>query len=125
MTVVYQVDGCENAPKGVRGGRAGASARIARIDLTGAETTLPSVGSVELRPGEWVVGLDNGGGGYGRPAERDPEGVLEDVLEGWVSREQAEATYGVVFAGSPAGTRLTVDREATAARRRALAGGGR
>ena len=125
MTVVYQVDGCENAPKGVCGGLAGASARIARIDLTGAETTLPSVGSVELRPGEWVAGLDNGGGGYGRPVERDPEGVLEDVLEGWVSREQAEATYGVVFAGSPAGTRLTVDREATAARRRALAGGGR
>jgi len=125
MTVVYQVDGCENAPKGVRGGLAGATARIARIDLTGAETTLPSVGSVELRPGEWVVGVDNGGGGYGRPVERDPEGVLADVLEGWVSREQAEATYGVVFAGGPAGTGLTVDREATAARRRALAGGGR
>jgi len=125
MTIVYQVDGCENAPQGVRGGLAGAAARIARIDLTGTETTLPSVGSVELRPGEWVVGVDNGGGGYGRPVERDPEGVLADVLEGWVSREQAETTYGVVLAGSPAGTGLTVDREATTARRRALAGGGR
>jgi N-methylhydantoinase B len=125
MTVVYQVDGGENAPQGVRGGLAGATARIARIGLTGAETTLPSVGSVELRPGEWVVGADNGGGGYGQPVERDPESVLADVLEGWVSREQAEATYGVVLADSPAGTGLTVNREATTARRRALAGGDR
>lgn len=38
-----------------------------------------------------------GGGGYGNPLERDPERVLEDVLEELVSIEAAQELYGVVF----------------------------
>lgn len=38
-----------------------------------------------------------GGGGYGNPLERDPERVLEDVLEELVSIEAARELYGVVF----------------------------
>jgi N-methylhydantoinase B len=38
-----------------------------------------------------------GGGGYGSPLERDPERVLEDVLEEKVSVERARADYGVVI----------------------------
>jgi N-methylhydantoinase B len=34
------------------------------------------------------------GGGYGDPAERDPDAVREDVLDGFVSEEAARTVYG-------------------------------
>jgi len=44
-----------------------------------------------------------GGGGYGLPLERDPERVLADVVNGYVSLEAARDIYGVViyFNGEP------------------------
>ena len=44
-----------------------------------------------------------GGGGYGDPRERDPEHVLEDVVDGYVSIESARDDYGVVveYVGPP------------------------
>jgi N-methylhydantoinase B len=38
-----------------------------------------------------------GGGGWGDPLERDPEMVLTDVLNGYVSRQGAGDDYGVVI----------------------------
>jgi N-methylhydantoinase B len=38
-----------------------------------------------------------GGGGYDDPFERDPNAVLEDVLNGYVSIEAAAREYGVVI----------------------------
>ncbi|MGI9149234.1 MAG: hydantoinase B/oxoprolinase family protein [Chloroflexota bacterium] len=38
-----------------------------------------------------------GGGGYGKPFERDPGAVLEDVLNDYVSIEAAAQQYGVVI----------------------------
>ena len=35
------------------------------------------------------------GGGYGSPLERAPEKVLDDVLDGYCSVEQAKTIYGV------------------------------
>jgi len=50
------------------------------------------------------VGLDDrasnrtaGGGGYGDPMMRDPQDVLEDVLDGYVSAKAARDVYGVVI----------------------------
>jgi N-methylhydantoinase B len=39
-----------------------------------------------------------GGGGYGDPFQRDPEKILWDVIEGYVTPEQAERSYGVAVA---------------------------
>jgi N-methylhydantoinase B len=38
-----------------------------------------------------------GGGGYGDPFDRSPEKVRDDVLDGYVSREDAREEYGVVI----------------------------
>ncbi len=38
-----------------------------------------------------------GGGGYGNPLERDPQLVLDDVVNGYVSIESAKKNYGVVI----------------------------
>ena len=41
-----------------------------------------------------------GGGGYGNPFERDPQAVLDDVVNGYVSLEAARREYGVVIHSS-------------------------
>jgi N-methylhydantoinase B len=55
-----------------------------------------------------------GGGGWGDPLDRDPQAVLDDVLDEYVSMEGAERDYGVVLSGSLADLTLAVDEEATA-----------
>ena len=54
-----------------------------------------------------------GGGGYGDPLERDPEGVLLDVVEEKVTPAHAERAYGVVLARSGDGGAWGVDHRAT------------
>jgi N-methylhydantoinase B len=50
---------------------------------------------VDLRADD-VVHLNlPGGGGYGDPFERDPQRVLWDVVEGYITPEHAERSYGV------------------------------
>jgi N-methylhydantoinase B len=51
-----------------------------------------------------------GGGGHGHPFTRDPERVLADVIDGYVSVEAARTDYGVVV--DPASR--TIDQAATA-----------
>ncbi|MEX2480496.1 MAG: hydantoinase B/oxoprolinase family protein, partial [Gammaproteobacteria bacterium] len=122
MMVVISCDGQVNPPQGVRGGHAGPAAATYKINCDGSEEKLPGVVECGLSPGEWVRGLDAGGGGYGSPLEREPERVLKDVLERWESLQRAEDVYGVVFTGSAEDETLAVDTAATAARRQALAG---
>lgn len=117
MTVHYFGDGDTRPPKGVRSGSSGQACSAAKLEGDGTWTPLPSIGAVELVPGEWVVGIECGGGGYGDPMKRDPGRVLEDVREGWVTREEAEDTYGVVLRGSVEGDSLRID-VATIDRRR-------
>lgn len=38
-----------------------------------------------------------GGGGYGDPLRRDPERVVDDVAEGWISRARAFEVYAVAL----------------------------
>lgn len=45
--------------------------------------------------------ITNGGGGYGAPFQREPERVLEDVRNGYVSIAGAATDYGVVITGNP------------------------
>jgi N-methylhydantoinase B len=58
-----------------------------------------------------------GGGGYGDPLDRDPQRVLDDVLDGYVSTERAMADYGVVLTGGDA---PALDEAATARERAAI-----
>jgi N-methylhydantoinase B len=62
-----------------------------------------------------VVVRTGGGGGWGDPLERDPALVRADVIEQLVSKQSAEADYGVVLSSD-----LRVDEGATKRRRNAL-----
>ena len=50
---------------------------------------------VELEDGDLVRSVTGTGGGFGEPRERAREQVLEDVLDGYVTREDAREIYGV------------------------------
>lgn len=55
-----------------------------------------------------------GGGGFGDPLERDPERVLQDVIDDYVSVERAALDYGVVITPvDPEICEYEIDAEAT------------
>jgi N-methylhydantoinase B len=47
--------------------------------------------NLELRPGDVFVSVQGGGGGFGDPEERDPEGLARDLEEGYVTGDGARA----------------------------------
>lgn len=127
MQSFYFADFAVNPPQGVCGGAPGARATAAKIEADGTVAPREAIGDVELQPGEWVRGVESGGGGYGDPLDRDPERVRTDVLEGWVSREQAREAYGVVLDGEIGDESLAVqlaDTEALRERKRGDGEGG-
>ncbi|MFN4140498.1 hydantoinase B/oxoprolinase family protein [Aestuariivirga sp.] len=71
-----------------------------------------------LRSGRdsWFRMMSGGGGGYGDPLARPAARVVDDVVQGFVSREGAQADYGVVIVTHPDHT-LGYDPERTEARR--------
>jgi N-methylhydantoinase B len=105
------------APDGLFGGLAGGKffSQVVRSD--GNIKSVPSKGEFEVvRRGDRVHIRPAAGGGYGKPTERDPELVVDDVRDGYVSREAAAELYGVVIdPGSAA-----VNKTATAQRRHSM-----
>jgi N-methylhydantoinase B len=84
---------------GLLGGQAGATGEV----RLGDGTRLHAKALVELRPGDVVHVNLPGGGGYGDPFERDADKVRWDVIEGYISVEEAERKYGVAvrYEGNP------------------------
>ena len=83
--------------------------------------TLP-MQPISLEQGDLFRHITAGGGGYGAPLERDPQRVLEDVIEEKITIPHAEEHYAVVIrAGDPP----TIDEVATRRRRRTTAFQGR
>ena len=83
-------------PWGLFGGEAGQRASYI-LNPDGEAEELGSKVTVPLKPGDVVSYRTCGGGGYGRPSERDPERVLQDVREGKVSAERAAEVYRVAL----------------------------
>lgn len=103
-------------PWGRAAGHAGTQgfARVRRAG--GGVDELGKIDRVELEPGDVLEIGTPCGGGYGNPLERDPDLVLRDVLDGFVSRATAREVYGVVLDDG------AVDGAETAALRESLAG---
>jgi N-methylhydantoinase B len=73
----------------------------------------PVLAGALLEVGEQLVYDFGGGGGWGDPLLRDPDAVLEDVWDEYVSIHGAAADYGVVVTGSLEDMTLGLDLEAT------------
>ncbi|MCH8858604.1 MAG: hydantoinase B/oxoprolinase family protein, partial [Proteobacteria bacterium] len=107
-------------PSGAVGGGPGRAGSIVINPGTDNEKHLPTrYADYPLKAGD-IFRLDTpGGGGLGNPRERDPEKVLADVVQGYVSPERASTDYGVIVARE--GRAWRIDEGATSKRRTAMA----
>jgi N-methylhydantoinase B len=82
-----------NPARGRVGGRAGAagtvSLRSGRPIRPKGRQTVPPRDAIRLEL--------PGGGGVGDPLTRDPQRVLDDVLDGFITAQEARRDYGVVI----------------------------
>ena len=104
-------------PYGLEGGAPGAPSSNLLIAAAGRRRALPTMPmeALAIEAGDAFRHVSAGAGGFGPPRERDPALVLEDVLDGKVSPEAAEAAYGVVVDTEA----MAVDRAGTGRRRAA------
>jgi len=106
-------DGHRFRPWGFDGGTDGKTASLTLIDKAGKQTPLVSkVPYHKVKAGDHLISFGPCGGGYGDPLKRDPEAVLFDVLEGYISPEQAKVDYGVVLNGKVLDTAATTAERA-------------
>ena len=106
-------------PRGINGGKDGRPGACIVHPGTEREERLPTrYADYPLPVGSRFRLETPGGGGYGDPFRRDPQRVLEDVLDGYVTEEAALREYGVVLRRD--GEQLSIDQAATSKRRQAV-----
>jgi N-methylhydantoinase B len=96
------------APWGLSGGMPGALESYTLVKASGDRVILPSKCTLHIERGDMLVIKTPGGGGFGDPRKRDPSKVLRDVLNGFVSIEEARRTYRVAIDSN-----LIIDDEET------------
>ncbi len=90
-SVSGMVDRTQYPAEGLDGGQPGAAGEF-KLDGTNA----PTKTILWMEPESVVEMNPPGGGGFGDPLTRDPNAVLMDVVDGYVSIESARDNYGVV-----------------------------
>ena len=93
-------DGHKHAPWGMLGGHDGVTRQTILQRRDGERIDLPSKFDFleyHLAAGDKLIALGPSGGGYGNPLEREPESVLQDVLDELITAEIARNDYGVVI----------------------------
>ena len=107
-------DRAKYPPWGLFGGKDGQPG-YGEIERPGEEVERVNKAFKPVPTGTLVRAVNNGGGGWGDPLERDLDAIAWDVRQGYVSRDSAERNYGVVFDANGA-----IDRAATEKNRIAL-----
>jgi N-methylhydantoinase B len=119
--VYTYVVGMKYPMPGICGGKPGApNEMIIRYGSDDPFRVAHTADWVPVGAGQRVMYDYGGGGGWGDPLDRDPQAVLDDVLDEYVSHEAAERDYGVVLTGSLDDLTLAVDTEATESRRASM-----
>ena len=81
----------DNPARGREGGGTGAPGRVTLL----SGRPIGAKGRQSVPGGDFIRLELPGGGGFGDPAERDPEQVALDAADGLISREAAERDYRV------------------------------
>jgi len=96
--VSMRIDSVQNPPWGVAGGKAAGTGRCVVNPGRADERCLNPLSDGNIvKQGDIIRVETGGGGGFGHPFDREPDRVLADVRGGFVSRQSAEADYGVVL----------------------------
>lgn len=96
-------------PWGMAGGHDGVNGQVVVRPDTEQEQVTGAVYE-HMKTGEILINNSGGGGGWGDPARRDPQAVLDDVLDDYVSLDAAHTIYKVAIDSE----RMEVDQKATA-----------
>ena len=112
-TLQIRSDRRDHPPYGLAGGSCGAASDVTITRANGVEEACPAKFLTTVNRGDVLRVRLAGGGGHGDPRLRDPDAVLEDVLEGKMTAAHARAAYGVVVSGEPP----AIDARQTAALR--------
>ena len=107
ITISVLADRGERAPQGILGGAQGSLTKVL-VKRAGRDEfkdfregenskSLTKFVNVRLKRGDVVRLVSPSGGGYGDALRRDPELVLTDVKDRFISREQALKDYGVLI----------------------------
>jgi 5-oxoprolinase (ATP-hydrolysing)/N-methylhydantoinase A len=94
-SVYVRSDRQVHRPYGIAGGGEGAHSSNTIVRADGTVQHMPPMFVATLQPGDVFHHRMPGGGGYGDPAEREPEAVAADVRDGKVSADAARELYGV------------------------------
>jgi N-methylhydantoinase B/oxoprolinase/acetone carboxylase alpha subunit len=101
------------APLGAAGGAPGRTGDLTINPGRVEEKHLPTrYADYPLKAGEIFRLESPGGGGLGNPFEREPDKVLADVRQGYVSPERAARDYGVAIVREAGAWQI--DQQATA-----------
>jgi N-methylhydantoinase B/oxoprolinase/acetone carboxylase alpha subunit len=88
------------APVGVFGGQEGRTGSLTFNPGTAGEESWPSkVTGQKMEAGDLIRITSPSGGGYGEPKARDPEMVLSDYLDDYITLQIAREVYGVAIDG--------------------------
>jgi N-methylhydantoinase B len=67
----------------------------------GERTSFSKITRLKVPKGSTLHLHTGGGGGYGDPAERDPEAVRQDIRDGYISKQHAREHYPHAFTDGP------------------------
>jgi N-methylhydantoinase B len=98
VKVVIGIDRHNDKPWGAFGGLEGLSNDVI-LDPGPGERQIRKVSDFSVPQGSLISLRSGGGGGYGPPFDRDPEKVLNDLVDEYITPEQARADYGVAVEG--------------------------
>jgi N-methylhydantoinase B len=95
FTAAFERSKCP--PWGLFGGGAAKTGKVIVREASKEPVVYQKVTSLEIKPGVEIELHSGGGGGRGHAFERDPQRVLEDVRQGYVSIEGARKDYAVAI----------------------------
>jgi N-methylhydantoinase B len=87
------------APYGLSGGSPGGKSRNF-MEIGNERTALPGKITTRINKGTLIIHEQAGAGGFGDPLARDPQRVVEDVLDGKITEAYAAEQHAVVLAPS-------------------------
>ena len=99
ISVDVQADRMHCPPWGLEGGHAGLpnDVVVSMEGSAGKETLSGKIRNQRLKAGDRLYLRAGGGGGFGPPAERDPESVANDVKQGYVGVAASRDLYKVII----------------------------